>query len=122
VHTEGAAGKGKEPDSAARSFTTVTLDATPEDARRIMAAREIGKVTALLRAPGDTARSTVRIEEALALVGLGKPSGGRGAVQVLYGGRSAQQPVRPLPEPRRDEGAPVSSQAVSHTEESRAPQ
>ena len=109
VHTDGVTAKGKEFDSAARSFTTVTLDATPEDARRIMAAREIGKVTALLRAPGDTARSTVRVEEALALVGLGKPSGGRGPVQVLYGGRSARQPVRPLPETPSARGAPVSS-------------
>ena len=122
VHTDGVSTKGKELDSAARSFTTVTLDATPEDARRIMAAREIGKVTALLRAPGDTARNEIRIEEALALVGIRKPGGGRAPVQVLYGGRSAQQPVRPLPGPRHDESAPVASRAVSLTEESRAPQ
>ena len=43
---------GKE--SSRRTYNTVTLDASPEDARRVLAAREVGKLAALLRAPGDT--------------------------------------------------------------------
>ena len=115
----GKAVDGKPSDN----YTTVTLDATPEDARRIMAAREIGKVTALLRAPGDTARTDMRIEEAHALLGLDKPGSGRPGVQVLYGGRSRQQPIRPLPEPRQEERSnAVTLGGAPHTEEPEMPQ
>jgi pilus assembly protein CpaB len=113
-------GHGKQGDT----YTTVTLDATPEDARRIMAAREIGKVTALLRAPGDTVRTDMRIEVAHALLGIAKPGGGgRAPVQVLYGGRSRQQPIRPLPEPRQEERSnAVTLGGAPHTEEPEMPQ
>jgi pilus assembly protein CpaB len=36
-----------------KSYSTVTLDVTPSEAKRIMAAREVGRITALLRASGD---------------------------------------------------------------------
>lgn len=38
-----------------REYSTVTLDTTPEQARRIIAAREGGQLTALLRNPQDAA-------------------------------------------------------------------
>ncbi|MEW6703858.1 MAG: Flp pilus assembly protein CpaB [Pseudomonadota bacterium] len=90
---------GRDENGRERTYTTVTLDATPEEARRIMAAREVGRVTALLRAPGDSARQDMRPESALALLGLGRaaPPMGRLPVQVLYGGGSQGQAVRPLP-------------------------
>jgi pilus assembly protein CpaB len=91
---------GRKDDAGrSRTFTTVTLDATPEEARRIMAAREVGRLTALLRAPGDTASHGLRAAEAYALLGLGAgPRVGMApAVQVLYGGRVAPGAVAALP-------------------------
>lgn len=75
-------------DGRPRSYTTVTLDATPQDARRIMAARELGKLTALLRAPGDSGRHGLHRAEASAVLGLAGEGGAPG-VPVLYGGRAA---------------------------------
>jgi pilus assembly protein CpaB len=94
---QGTASKNGAPQKS-RTFTTVTLDATPHEAKRIMAAREVGKVTALLRAPGDTALQDTRIDEALALLGLSHGGRGKAPVQVIYGGGSSRQAVRPLPE------------------------
>lgn len=74
-------------DGKPRSYTTVTLDATPEDARRIMAAREVGKLTALLRAPGDTGQHGLRRTEALAVLGLSAGGAGPAGVPVFYGAR-----------------------------------
>ncbi len=73
---------------ASRSYTTVTLDVTPTEARRIMAAREVGKVTALLRAPGDRQNTMLGMSDAYAELGLGSPNGsktGAETVPVLAG-------------------------------------
>lgn len=87
-----------EKEGRSRAFTTITLDATPEDAQRVLAAREVGKVAALLRAPGDDARSPGAQRDALALLGLGADrSAADGGIPVLYGGRSsAAPPAAPL--------------------------
>lgn len=71
-----------------RSFTTVTLEASPQDAQRVLAAREIGKIAALLRAPGDKAVATAAHQDAMNLLGLNdaEPDDDRGTVPVLYGG------------------------------------
>ncbi|NTV93986.1 MAG: Flp pilus assembly protein CpaB [Thiobacillus sp.] len=66
------------------TFSTITLDTTPEDAKRVIAAREIGKVTALLRAPGDRNRVSGARSEAQGLLGLADPVSSR--VPVIYGG------------------------------------
>ena len=80
---------GKE--NSRRNYTTVTLDASPEDARRVLAAREVGKLAALLRAPGDTAPALSTREDAMSLLGLGDGKALKNAndvtVPVLYGGR-----------------------------------
>lgn len=68
-------------------FTTITLDTAPDDAKRVIAAREIGHVTALLRAPGDVVAVSDAITEARSLLGL--PTGhdnGVSSVPVIYGG------------------------------------
>jgi pilus assembly protein CpaB len=68
-----------------RTYTTITLDTTPEEARRVIIAREGGKITALLRNPQDkTAMSTAKGDMA-ALFG-GHDSDGS-TIPVLYGGR-----------------------------------
>ncbi|CAN5330334.1 Flp pilus assembly protein CpaB [soil metagenome] len=74
--------------AGARGFTTITLDASPEDARRIIAAREVGKLTALLRAPGDRAPIAMQRSDPYALLGLqvdAKPAT-TGGTPVIYGG------------------------------------
>lgn len=53
-----------------RSYTTVTLDVNPQEARRIMAAREVGRLTALLRAPGDRQPTLLGTADAHAELGL----------------------------------------------------
>lgn len=70
----------------AQTYSTITLDTLPEDAKRIIAAREIGKITALLRAPGDQARVSTARSEAHALLGLDR-AGGVAQVPVIYGGK-----------------------------------
>src|SRR5690606_24743826 len=46
------AGQGDEPAQGA-AFSTVTLDTAPEEAARLVAARQAGTITALLRHPDD---------------------------------------------------------------------
>ena len=69
------------------SYTTITLDTSPEDAKRIIAAREIGRVTALLRAPGDITPVSTAITDGRKLLGLPDGDGkGISSVPVIYGG------------------------------------
>ena len=79
-----------EADGSARgrSFTTVTLEASPDEAQKVLAAREIGKVAAVLRAPGDKAMYPATRRDAMSLLGLGDAKAVRHdhAVPVLYGG------------------------------------
>lgn len=73
-----------------RTFTTITLDATPEEAQRVLAAREVGKLAALLRAPGDVATKGGPRKDAMALLGIGDERAiEAGGVPVLYGGHQA---------------------------------
>lgn len=80
--------KSEEEGGKPKTFNTVTLDTTPEDAKRIIAAREVGKITALLRSPGDLGEVSRQKSEAFALLGFSeeaqklKESG----VPVIYGG------------------------------------
>lgn len=88
---------GKE--NTKRTFTTITLEATPEDARRVLAAREVGKLAAMLRAPGDNALTPKSRTDAFALLGLGGTGGGESrGVPVVYGGRGELKPIPRLGE------------------------
>ena len=81
----------------ARQYTTVTIDTTPEQAKFLIAAREAGRLTALLRNPQDKAPIPGQYDVA-ALLGMGgavtptgTPAGTRRVravrqVPVLYGG------------------------------------
>jgi pilus assembly protein CpaB len=70
-----------------RTFTTITLDTTPEDAKRVIAAREVGRVTALLRAPNDASSVSRDRSDALSLLGLASGLASVGSsVPVIYGG------------------------------------
>lgn len=87
-----------DPESAngRREYSTVTLDTTPEEAKRVIAAREGGKITALLRNPQDNERmkdGAMQLGDLL-MKGRGTQAGvalgdGEG-VPILYGGTSSK--------------------------------
>jgi pilus assembly protein CpaB len=77
-----------------RSFTTITLEARTDDAQRLLAAREVGKLAAVLRAPGDRAIDAAPQRDAMALLGLADPAPDDSAVPVLYGNRAAPREAR----------------------------
>lgn len=76
-----------------RQYSTVTLDTTPDQARNIIRAREAGKLTALLRNPGDDADVD---GGDLAASFLKDMTGELVQVPVLYGGRDAKLPPEGL--------------------------
>lgn len=88
-----ATGSQAVPESAGkdgkRTFTTITLEASPGEAQRVLAAREVGKLAAVLRAPGDSTTNSSARRDAMALLGIGDASRVTpdSAVPVLYGGQ-----------------------------------
>lgn len=90
-------------------FTTVTLDASPEDAVKLVAARNSGTLTAVLRHPNDARASTKASRGDLAtLLGINRqqPPPQRRA-SVLYGNQTNRNVprLRSLPAgPRQESG------------------
>jgi len=87
-------GTGGEPQSGA--FSTVTLDATPDDAVKLIIARDAGVMTAMLRRPGDGSPAPARVTGGLAsMLGLGDadPPAPRRAAKaaVIYGDRAPRR-------------------------------
>jgi pilus assembly protein CpaB len=72
-----------------RSYTTVTLDTTPDAAQNVIVAREIGKITALLRNPNDKQPLANGQADMATLLG-GKGDDEDGKVPILYGGKGAK--------------------------------
>ena len=82
-----------------REYSTVTFDITPEQAQNVIVARDLGKITALLRNPQD--KQTFGKEwDVAALLGLKDAAKNGGAddrqVPVLYGGRGNKIPPEGL--------------------------
>jgi pilus assembly protein CpaB len=77
-----------DPKSGEKSqFATVTLNATPEQAKNIIIARETGKLTALLRNPNDKEQIGNKSLDLAALFGNRRAAHRVGQdVPVLYGG------------------------------------
>ncbi|MBB5606649.1 MULTISPECIES: Flp pilus assembly protein CpaB [unclassified Janthinobacterium] len=88
-----------DPKSGERmQFATVTLDATPEQARNIILARETGKLTALLRNPADNYKPGDNYDLG-SLFGTqpeGNPISASRTIPVLYGGSGAKYPSEAL--------------------------
>lgn len=107
----------KSEDGAERGYTTITLDTTPEEAKRVIAAREIGRITALLRAPEDRAAISTERTDASTLLGLGDvpPPAPVSTVPVIYGGAPIGEAAMTALQPARaaDVRAPVEPEAVS---------
>jgi pilus assembly protein CpaB len=85
-----ATGRESEDDEGAgSSFSTITLDAGPEDAVKLVAARQAGRITAILRHHRDADTSATAARGDLAAL-LGIDAAGDApppAVPVLYGDR-----------------------------------
>jgi pilus assembly protein CpaB len=77
-----------------RQYATVTLDLSPTQARALIAARDGGKITALLRNPKDRQAAAGVAVDLAALPG--DASGMAGEVPVLYGGSIAKLPPEAL--------------------------
>jgi pilus assembly protein CpaB len=76
-----------------RSYSTVTLDTTPEQAQNIIIARDAGKLTALLRNPNDKQPLPINQAELAALLGSAENAlepDKVPQVPVLYGGGSTR--------------------------------
>lgn len=83
-----ASQEDKDQAGRSRTFSTITLDTSPEDAKRVIAAREVGRVTALLRAPNDTSSVSKARSDAQALLGFATGFSFTGStVPVIYGGK-----------------------------------
>ena len=90
-------------EGAERRYSTVTLEASAEEAQRIVAGRTVGTITAVLRGPGDRAKLPPLHRDALALLGLEKPLMRTAPpVPVIYGGNGAPAMRTPLPEQPED--------------------
>lgn len=92
-----------------RQFSTVTVDITPQQAASLTLARETGRLTALLRNPGDRDHAATGAVDLAALFG---GAGDAGEVPVLYGGSPLKLPpealqlrAEPRGEPRQDQRA-----------------
>ncbi|MDX3907668.1 MAG: Flp pilus assembly protein CpaB [Pigmentiphaga sp.] len=104
--TETPDGTGDAPHGG---FSTVTLDASPEEAVKLITARDSGVMTAMLRRPGDGSPASARASGDLpALLGLKdaappeprkKPK-----VEVIYGDRAPRR-IPGLGEVAQDEPA-----------------
>lgn len=75
-------------ESGEADFTTITLELDPDQAGRLLAARSVGSLSAVLRPPGDRHHAARPRGDAFALLGLDDPpSAPPPSVPVIYGGR-----------------------------------
>lgn len=77
-----------------KQYATVTLNVTPSQATTLIAARDGGKITALLRNPGD--RQTAPGDALDMNVLLGQGTNEDPEIPVLYGGRVSKFPPEAL--------------------------
>jgi pilus assembly protein CpaB len=77
-----------EGNNQARMYTTITLSVSPEDAGRIVVAKNSGKLTAVLRNPDDTGPNALKTMSIDDLIPRKPKVAGRVAVQYIVGGRS----------------------------------
>nr|WP_321330584.1 Flp pilus assembly protein CpaB [Alcaligenes faecalis] len=74
------------------AYNTLTLDVGPDDALKLLAARQHGRISALLRNPDDHTPHQAAVRGELAdILGLGPGASPKQPVQVLYGNRPAGQ-------------------------------
>lgn len=80
-------------DNERKSYSTVTIDTSPDEARNLVLAREAGKITALLRNPQDAHHLDHKNVDIAALLDkAAAASEGIGSVPVIYGGNAQIAP------------------------------
>lgn len=117
-----ATGQRSVDDAAGgeRSYSTVTLDTTPQQAQNIIVAREAGKLTALLRNPQDKEPIGKGSYDMAALLGQSGAPTARGVaaprrgVPVIYGGAGGTMPPDALRLPKYGR-PPVAAAAAAET-------
>jgi pilus assembly protein CpaB len=77
-----------EGTNQARMYTTITLSVNPEDAERIVVAKNSGKLTAILRNPDDARPNSMRAMSIDDVVPKKPKAANQIAVQYIVGGRS----------------------------------
>lgn len=73
-----------------RQYSTVTIDTTLEQAQNVIVARDVGRITALLRNPQDQQISGRVNYDVAAMLGLKEGSKAGNEVPVIYGGAAAK--------------------------------
>jgi pilus assembly protein CpaB len=91
AHTDSRA--SSESSSDQRGYSTMTLDVSPEDARRLFAARELGRLTAVLRTPEDEDDAPGTADDASSILGLTRAAARRVAAQVVYADQMSTNPA-----------------------------
>ena len=89
-----ATGRQTLGDEQAESgaFSSITLDVSPEDAVKLVAARQAGKVTAMLRHPADDQATRAAARGNLAaLLGIEQTTRNKPDVPVIYGDRQVRR-------------------------------
>lgn len=81
----------QDAGSAARTFNTVTIEAEPTQAQRLIVAQRSGRLTAVLRNPDDRARIGKNVMDISSVLGVPRPPAGppRPVTEVIVGGRGA---------------------------------
>lgn len=73
-------------------YATVTFDLAPEDGAKLVAARQSGVITAMLRNPLDAQLSNKGVRGDLAtLLGVNKPNAEFKSVPIIYGNKTSRQ-------------------------------
>jgi pilus assembly protein CpaB len=75
-----------------KQYSTVTINTTPEQAQNVIIARDVGKVTALLRNPEDKRQIAGGEADMAVLLGKADLTSGDRTVPVLYGGSAKLSP------------------------------
>jgi pilus assembly protein CpaB len=73
-----------------RTFSTITLEVSPEDADRLIVAKEVGHITAILRHPDDGARNGTRMMDPASLI-AGGPNNGQYVEYIVGAGGGIAQ-------------------------------
>ncbi|MYN08018.1 Flp pilus assembly protein CpaB [Pseudoduganella aquatica] len=103
-----------------RSYSTVTLDTTPAQAQNLIVAREVGKLTALLRNPQDQTPIGAQTNDLASLLGMNQlraqGKGGRRAVPVLYGNGAGSMTPEAMRLRPRGAAAAAAAQAAQESD------
>lgn len=79
------------PNQASGHYATVTFDLAPEDGAKLVAARQTGVITAMLRNPHDAKLSNKGVRGDLAtLLGVNKPNDEFKTVPIIYGNKTSR--------------------------------